>query len=70
MRECGQRTDHRCVEHLVLLVLELKESLQHLVHREVRGVSRNAAARDDLGPLPKAEETLLPVEYSRSPEET
>jgi len=69
VREGGQRTNHRSVEHFVLLVLELKLPLEHLINREVRGVRRHTTTRDDLCPLPKTEETLLPVEDSRRPEE-
>ena len=53
VREGRQGTNHRSVEHFVLLVLEVKEALEHLVHSEVRGVRWDAAARDDLSAFPE-----------------
>ena len=62
MREGRQGTDHCSIQHFVLLVLEVKVALEHLIHSEVRGVRWDAAARDDLSTFPETQEALFSVE--------
>jgi hypothetical protein len=68
--EGGQSTYRGCLHDLILIIVEIEESLQHLIGCEVGSVSWNAATSDNLGSFPKSQEALLSVEYRCSLEKT